>query len=413
MTTSPGAEKPAITTPVASELRLLTQHAEHVVRVTELEERLASGRPLRVKLGVDPTARSVTLGWGVPLRKLRQFQDAGHTAVLIVGDFTARVGDPSGKSQTRPQLTKDEVRVNAEACVGQLLDVLSEENLEIRYNSEWLEGMDLTGVLELAAGYTVAQMLERDDFAKRYGAQQPISLIELLYPLLQGYDSVAVEADVELGGTDQLFNLLVGRSIQRTRGQRPQVVLTMPLLVGLDGVQKMSQSLGNYVGLRDAPGDMFGKLMSIPDDLVAQYGALGAWWDETAVARLSAAAEAGGPEAGRAKRSVARAIVALYHGEEAAKAAEQAFDRAFRERGLPEDVPTAAIPADALTGGRVYLPAVLAGLGLASSRSEARRLLAHGGVRVDGEPVTSEEAERADIEGRVLQVGKRRFVRLS
>lgn len=398
--------------PVGSNLRLLTQHAEHVVRSSELEDLLAEERPLRVKLGVDPTAPSVTLGWAVPLRKLRQFQDAGHVAVLIIGDFTARVGDPSGKSQTRPQLTKEEVRDNAQACVAQLLDILSEENLEVRYNSEWLEGMDLTGVLELAAGYTVAQMLERDDFAKRYEAQQPISMIELLYPLLQGYDSLAVDADVELGGTDQLFNLLVARSVQRTRGQRPQIALTMPLLVGLDGAHKMSQSLGNYVGVRDTPADMFGKLMSIPDHLVAQYAALGAWWDEEAVTQLAAAVEAGGPEAGRAKRSVARAIVALYHGGDAAEAAEQAFDRAFRERRLPEEISNAAIPGEAVTGSNVYLPAVLAGLGLASSRSEARRLLAHGGVRVDGQLVTDEEIARADVEGRVLQVGKRRFVRL-
>ncbi|HYY43767.1 MAG TPA: tyrosine--tRNA ligase, partial [Actinomycetota bacterium] len=260
-----------------ADLGLLTRYADHVVSEPDLAARLEEQRPLRVKLGVDPTARHITLGWAVPLRKLRQFQDAGHTAVLIIGDFTARVGDPSGKSQTRPQLTKEEVDANAEACLAQLLDVLSEQNLEVRRNSEWLESLSLAGVLKLSASYTVAQMLERDDFAKRFNDNRPVSIIEFLYPLLQAYDSVAVQADVELGGTDQLFNLLVGRDIQRAFGQRPQVALTMPLLVGTDGVHKMSQSLDNYIGIREAANEMFGKLMRIPDHLVGQYAAVGAW----------------------------------------------------------------------------------------------------------------------------------------
>ncbi|MCA1617517.1 MAG: tyrosine--tRNA ligase, partial [Acidobacteria bacterium] len=262
------------------------------------------------------------------------------------------------------------------------------------------------------AGHTVAQMLERDDFAKRYRAEQPISLIELIYPLLQGYDSVAVEADVELGGTDQLFNLLVGRSVQRAHGQRPQIALTTPLLVGLDGSHKMSQSLGNYVGVRDDAQDMFGKLMSIPDELVAQYAALGAWWEEAAVAELGARAEGGGPEAGEAKRSVARSIVARYHGRDAARSAEEAFDRTFRERGLPEEIQETAIPSAWVKEGSVYLPGMLAELGLAPSRSAARRLLEQGGVRVDGARVEGEQIAPADLEGRVLQVGKRKFLRL-
>src|SRR5918999_3545887 len=299
---------------VEEQFELLTANAEHVVPAEDLKARLAEGRPLRVKLGVDPTAKEVTLGWAVPLRKLRQFQDAGHTAVLIMGDFTARIGDPSGKSATRPQLSKEVVGEYAQACVAQLLDILSEDNLEVRYNSEWLEPIDLAGVLRLTSQYTVAQMLERDDFAKRYAARRPISIVEFLYPILQAYDSVAVQADVELGGTDQLFNLLVGRDIQKAHGQREQIALTMPLLVGLDGVQKMSQSLGNYIGIRDGPDDMFGKLMSIPDTLVSQYAAYAAGLGNEATAEVSEAAGRGGPAAARGKRRVGRGGVALYRG---------------------------------------------------------------------------------------------------
>jgi tyrosyl-tRNA synthetase len=390
----------------------LTRHAEHVVPEAELRERLREGRPLRVKLGVDPTARDITLGWAVPLRKLRAFQDAGHTAVLIMGDFTARIGDPSGRSATRPQLSADQVRANAKACVAQLLDILSEDNLEVRYNSEWLEPMDLSAVLRLTAEATVAQMLERDDFAKRFEAGKPISIIELVYPLMQGYDSVAVEADVELGGTDQLFNLLVARDLQRAFGGRPQIALTMPLLVGLDGVQKMSQSLGNYVGIREAPAQMFGKLMSIPDKAVGQYAAVAAWMEPDEIGEIEAEAAAGGPGAGRAKRRVARGVVELYHGAAAAQEAEEAFDRVFKDRQVPEEVTEADLPPAAVDGEVVYLPRVLAELGLASSRSEARRLILGGGVRLNLETVIAEEVPLADVRGGLLQVGKRRFVRL-
>src|ERR671915_543759 len=305
------------TTPAPPEqLARLIRRAEHVVREDELARRLEGDRPLRVKLGVDPTARDITLGWAVPLRKLRDFQNEGHTAVLIMGDFTARIGDPSGKSETRPQLSKDEVKANAEECVKQLLDILSEDNLEVRYNSEWLEPLDLADILKLTSRYTVAQMLERDDFSKRYKEQRPISIIEFLYPLLQGYDSVAVEADVELGGTDQLFNLLVGRDLQRAFGQRPQIALTMPLLVGLDGAQKMSQSLNNYVGIREDPAEMFGKLMSLPDEVTTTYASLAAWMTDEEVSEIAQAVSAKGPAAGEAKRRVARAVVTLYHGPE-------------------------------------------------------------------------------------------------
>lgn len=401
-----------MTADVKSQIDALERRAEHVVPRDGLAERLAAGEKLRVKLGLDPTARDVTLGWAVPLRKLRDFQDAGHTAVLILGDFTARIGDPSGKSETRPQLSKEEVQANAGSCLEALLDILSEDNLEVRYNSEWLEPMDMTDILRLTARYTVAQMLERDDFSKRYKENRPISLVEFMYPLLQGYDSVAVRADVELGGTDQLFNLLVGRDLQKAYGQPPQVAMTLPLLEGLDGVQKMSQSLKNYVAIREKPDVMFGQLMSIPDDLIGRYALLATDLDADAVARLESAAHTGGPEAGQAKRAIARRVVAMYHGEPTAEAAEAAFDRQFKRGEAPDEVPEAAIPGDAVDGDQVYLPRVLAELGLAGSRGEARRLLSQGGVKVNGEQTTTETVPLRRLEGALLQVGKRRFVRL-
>jgi tyrosyl-tRNA synthetase len=396
-----------------AQLERLMRNAEHVVPLEELAERLGRDRPLRVKLGVDPTARDITLGWAVPLRKLRQFQDEGHIAVLIMGDFTARIGDPSGKSETRPQLTPEVVRANAEACVEQLLDILTEENLEIRFNSEWLEKLDLADLLKLTSHYTVAQMLERDDFAIRYSEQRPISIVEFMYPLMQGYDSVAIEADVELGGTDQLFNLLVGRDLQRAYGQEPQIALTMPLLVGLDGVQKMSQSLGNYVGIRESPEEIFGKIMSVPDRLAGHYAALAAGMGPDDVSEVETNAGGGGPAAGAAKRRVARAVVDLYHGADEASRAEAAFDRQFVEGAAPEEMPTAGLPGDAVDGNEVYLPRVLAELGLAASRSEARRLIDQGGVRIDGEVTTAEQVPVSRMLGAVLQVGKRRFVRIA
>ena len=398
---------------VAAQLERLTRNAEHVEPGGELELRVAEGRPLRVKLGVDPTASDITLGWAVPLRKLRQFQDEGHTAVLIMGDFTARIGDPSGKSETRPQLSKEEVQANAEKCVQQLLDILSEDNLEVRYNSEWLEPLDLSDVLRLTSHYTVAQMLERNDFSKRYRDRRPISIVEFMYPLLQGYDSVAVKADIELGGTDQLFNLLVGRDLQSAFDQRPQIAMTMPLLIGLDGVQKMSQSLRNYVSIREQPAEMFGRVMSIPDSLVGQYAALATDLEPAEAEKLVKTAAAGGPEAGRAKRAVARAVVELYHGAEEAGGAEDAFDRQFRKKEAPEVVRQMLIPSDAVDHDRVYLPRVLVEAGFAKSGSEAKRLIEGGGVRVNREKVSVLEVSLGDLDDALLQVGKRSFVRLT
>jgi tyrosyl-tRNA synthetase len=399
---------------MADPLAILTSDAAEVVPGDGLEAKLALGRPLRVKLGLDPTAPAVTLGWAVVLRKLRQFQDLGHTAVLIVGDFTARVGDPSGRSETRPRLSKDEVDGFAERLLEQFRLVLSGDRLEVRRNSEWLEPMDMEGVLRLTASTTVARMLERDDFASRYAARLPISMMEFMYPLLQGYDSVAVASDIELGGTDQLFNLLVGRDLQRDAGQDPQVALTMPLLEGLDGVQKMSQSLGNYVGVAEPADEQYGKLMSIPDGLIVRYLRLTTALPAAEVDAVEAGLADGSLAAVDAKRRLASEVVDLYHGAGEGPAAQERFDRVHRDRELPRDVPEAAIPPEALEGGTVWLPRLLVALGRAASNGEARRLVEQGGVRLDGEVVTEAARELApeELRGRVLQVGRRWFARL-
>jgi tyrosyl-tRNA synthetase len=390
---------------------LLAGPAE-VVPEPELRAKLERGRPLRVKLGLDPTAASVTLGWAVVLRKLRQFQDAGHVAVLIVGDFTARVGDPSGKSETRQRLSKEEVEGYAAPLLQQFWVILDPDRTEVRYNSEWLERLDIEGVLRLTASTTVARMLERDDFAARYAEGRPISIMEFLYPLLQGMDSVAVEADVELGGNDQRFNLLVGRDLQRDHGQEPQVALTMPLLVGTDGVQKMSQSLGNYVAITDDPDDMFGKLVRVPDELIAEYRrlTLDFFEDPTEPERVAAGLADGSRDPWQEKRRMAREVVDLYHGEGAGKVAEIHFDRVHHDRAVPEHAQPVRIPAEAVRDGTVWLPRLLHVLGVAGSSSEARRLIAGGAVKLDG--VTVDEADPElpldDVVGKVLQIGRRR-----
>jgi tyrosyl-tRNA synthetase len=394
---------------------LLAGSAE-VVPAEELERKLTLGRPLRVKLGLDPTAPVVTLGWAVVLHKLRQFQDAGHTAVLIVGDFTAQVGDPSGKTETRPRLSQEEVRGYAERLLDQFWRILDPERTEVRYNAEWLEPMSMEEILRLSASTTVARMLERDDFAKRYAEGKPISIMEFLYPLLQGMDSVAVEADVELGGRDQTFNLLVGRDLQREFDQEPQVALTTPLLVGTDGAQKMSQSLGNYIGITDPPDEMFGKLARVPDELIPTYRllALDFFRDPTEAERVEQGLEDGSLEAWDEKRRLAREVVDLYHGQGSGAGAEERFERVHRERELPKEVPNLAIPPDLVMDGRVYLPKLLAVLGLADSNSHARRLIEQGGVRLDGQPVDGDALELPanELKGRVLQVGRRGFARL-
>ena len=376
----------------------LARNTVDVLPAGALEDRLRSGRPLRVKLGMDPTASDVHLGHSVVLQKLREFQDAGHTVVLIIGDFTARVGDPSGRSATRPVLSGEEIDAHARTYVEQAGKVLrTDDRFELRHNSEWLD-MGMEELFRLARVPTVAQLLERDDFARRMAAQEPVSLLELLYPVLQGYDSVAAEADVELGGTDQTFNLLMGRAIQSAYGQAPQVVLTMPLLPGIDGVQKMSKSLDNHIGITEPPEEMYGRTLRAPDSVLAT------WYDLLLGQPV--------PEdmpARDAKRALARALVERFHGPEAAAEAEAAFDRVFVSGDLPDEIEEADVRA--ADGGAVHLPELIADV-FGGSRSEARRAIAQGGVKLDGVPVADLDVPAADLDGRVLQVGKRRFRRL-
>jgi tyrosyl-tRNA synthetase len=399
-----------------ADLRTLLAGPADVVPEDGLREKLELGRPLRVKLGLDPTAADVTLGWAVVLRKLRQFQDAGHVPILIVGDFTARVGDPSGKSDTRPRLPKAQVEGFADRLLDQFWLILDRDRTEVRYNSEWLEPLGMEDVLRLTASATVARMLERDDFAARYRQGKPISIMEFLYPLLQAMDSVAVEADVELGGSDQRFNLLIGRDLQREHGQDPQVALTMPLLVGTDGVQKMSQSLGNYVAITEAPDDMFGKLLRVPDGLVADYRRLTVdfFTDPAEAERVAAGLQDGSLDPWAEKRRMARDVVGLYHGSGSGAAAERRFDAVHREREIPGDIDEVAIPADSVRDGAVWLPRLLATLGVAASNAQGRRLIEQGGVRIDGAVITdaATEIRVADLRGRVLQVSRRTFLRL-
>ncbi len=376
----------------------LTRNAVHVLPEGELERKLDTGRPLRVKLGIDVTSPDIHVGRAIPLQRMRAFQDEGHVGVLIVGDYTTRIGDPSGRSSERPVLSDEEIDANAQTYVDQAMTVLDPARTEVRMNGEWLAKLDFAEIVRLTRVATVAELLTRDDFRKRYEAELPISVSELLYPLAQGYDSVAVEADVELGGTDQLYNLLMGRKVMEAYGLEPQVALTTPLLVSWDG-EKMSSSVGNNVPLTAAPEEQFGRTMRIGDDLLPEWYRLVLESDEDPLA--------GDPMG--AKLRLARFIVARSHGEEAAEAAEAHFTRVVREGRAPEDVPEVTVAAD---GGTVYLPAVLLELGVPST-SEGRRLIAQGGVRLDGEAVTELELPAERLDGALLQAGKRRFARLT
>lgn len=392
---------------------LLSGTAE-VVSAEELEKKLALNRPLRVKLGIDPTATDIHLGFTVVLRKLRQFQDAGHTAVLIIGDVTAMVGDPTGRSATRPQLDSTTVQENAQTYLDQVGSILDPDRLEVRYNSEWLGGMALADLVHLTSRMTVAQMLERNDFANRYASGSPISITEFLYPLLQGWDSVMVEADIELGGSDQLFNNFVGRRLQEQVGQEPQVVITTPLLLGTDGVQKMSKSLNNAIGVRDSPSDQFGKTYSIPDALVTQYMELVAGWSaEERIATLAQMASGELP-IHAAKRKLARRIVDLYHGDGAGARAEAQYDEVFKEGSTPTDIPEVFIDPIIFSHGPIPLARLLAIAGLVPSNKEGARMLGQGGVRLNGDRISDVDflIGHDDVPGTVCQVGKRRWARL-
>ncbi len=399
---------------VEEQLRVLRAGTVDCITEDELREKLASGRPLRVKLGLDPSRPDIHIGHAVVLRKLRQFQELGHTAVLIVGDFTALVGDPSGRSATRPPLSKAEADANAATYFEQARRILLPDALEIRHNSEWLGEMGIDDVLRLTARSTVARMLERDDFAQRYASGSPISVMELLYPLLQAWDSVMVRADVELGGTDQLFNLLAARGLQEQEGQRAQVVLTMPLLVGLDGAQKMSKSLGNYVGITEPPEEQFGKLMRVPDDLMPAYLALTTGWHPDEVEEVTDRLTRGELGPVDAKRLLARTVVDLYHGDGAGAAAEAEFDRVFKEHAAPTEVPEYVISPDELRDGRIEVARLLTLAGLAASNREGRRKIQEGGVYLEDERVSdpSLEVTPDDVDGRLLRLGRRSWVRI-
>jgi tyrosyl-tRNA synthetase len=379
---------------VDAALPRLARNAAHLLPEHGLEEKLKLGRPLRVKYGIDVTAPHVTIGNGVPLQRMRAFQDEGHIGILIVGDYTTRIGDPSGRSAERPILDPEEIDRNAQRYFEHASAIIDPERTELRFNSEWLGKLDFAETLRLTRTITVAQLLERDDFSKRFADSQPISVSELLYPLMQAYDSVAVDADVELGGTDQLYNLLAGREVMQAYGLEPQVVLTVPLLLSWDG-EKMSGSKGNYIGLAESPEEQFGKTMRIPDDM------LELWWT------LLAEQPVPDVEPMEAKLELARFVAQRSHGEEAAEAAEAHFTRVVREGGAPDEIPQQVVPAD----DPVHLPAVIsAAFGL--STSDARRLIAQGGVKLDGTPVEALDMPREELVGRVLQAGKRRFTRL-
>lgn len=396
---------------IDEQVAVLRRGTTEIISEEDLAAKLKLGRPLRVKLGVDPTAAHVTLGWAVVLRKLRDFQRLGHTACLIIGDFTAMIGDPSGKSKTRKQLTREEVQANVDAVSEQFYKILDPQKTEIYFNKDWLGAMTFEDVIRLASRTTVARIMERDDFTKRWEAQQPIALHEILYPLCQGMDSVEIRADVELGGNDQKFNNLVGRTLQSQYGQEPQVVMLSPLLVGTDGKEKMSQSLGNYISVVDEPNAMFGKTMSIPDEIIEN------WFELCTDVPMDEVREmlGEGKNPRDAKVRLAKEIVALYHSAAAADEAEQYFVETFSKRSMPVDAPEAAIPLELVEDGMVSLGAMVAKLGLAKSSGAAKDLLKAGAVSLDGEKLDESHARLAvaDLVGKTLKVGKHQFRRLA
>ncbi len=394
---------------VEEQLSIIKRGCEELLVESELAERIAAGRPLRVKLGMDPTAPDLHLGHTVVLNKLRQFQDLGHHVQFLIGDFTGMIGDPTGKNTTRPPLTREQIQENARTYREQVFKILDPERTEILFNSEWSDKLGAAGMIRVASTYTVARMLERDDFGKRFRASQPIAIHEFLYPLMQGYDSVAMKCDIELGGTDQKFNLLVGRELQKHFGQRPQCILTMPLLEGLDGVNKMSKSLGNYVGIDEPPGEIFGKLMSISDELMWRYVELLSFESLATIARWRREV-ADGRNPRDVKAGFAGEIVARFHSPEAAKRAEEEFEARFRQGAMPEDMAEVSVAAG---NQPVPVAQVLKASGLTASTSEALRMIEQGGVRIDGERVADKSLKLGPGRTVVLQVGKRKFARVT
>jgi tyrosyl-tRNA synthetase len=393
---------------VEADLNVIKHGVDELIVESEMRKKLESGRTLRIKLGLDPTAPDLHLGHTVVLNKLRQFQDLGHTVIFLIGDFTSMIGDPSGRNATRPPLTREQIAENAKTYFSQASLVLDAEKTEIRYNSEWCESLGATGVIKLASRWTVARMLERDDFTKRFQGNIPISIHEFLYPLMQGYDSVALKADVELGGTDQKFNLLVGRELQRQEGQEPQCIITMPLLEGLDGIEKMSKSKNNYVAITDAPNNMFGKIMSISDVAMWKYLLLLSHQSPTQQAALREAV-AGGKNPRDVKVAFAQEIVKRFHSQAAAEAALQDFD-ARHHGGIPEDIPDVSVTA---SEGKITIAQLLKQAGLTPSTGEANRMLEQGGVKLDGEKISDKACVIEAGKTVVAQVGKRKFARVT
>ena len=395
----------------AEQFRLISHGVADLLPEDEFKEKLeksvATNTPLIVKLGLDPTAPDIHLGHTVVLRKLKLFQDFGHKVIILIGDFTARIGDPTGKSVTRPPLTEEQVITNAKTYQEQIFKVLDPEKTEVRFNSEWLSKLDFADVLKLASKYTVARMLERDDFHKRYTEGRPISIHEFMYPLMQGYDSIALKADVEFGGTDQTFNLLMGRHLQGEEGMPEQTIITMPILEGLDGVQKMSKSLGNYIGISEAPSEMYGKAMSIPDELMMRYFMLVTDMSIEEQEQLSKDLESGAAHPRDVKMKLAHTIVRLYHGEEAANFGQDEFVRVFQKHAMPTDIPEYKV---AITEEPVFVPQLLSDAGLTASNGEARRSIKAGAFKIDGEKCNEEHIVLKD--GMVLQVGKRKFIKI-
>ena len=396
---------------IDDQLSLLARGSVDLIAAEDLKNKLArsaaSGRPLRVKAGFDPTAPDLHLGHTVLIQKLKHFQDLGHQVLFLIGDFTGMIGDPTGKSETRKPLTREDVERNAETYRQQIFKILDPARTEVVFNSAWLGELDSYAMIKLASNLTVARMLERDDFKKRFAGGQPISIHEFLYPLIQGYDSVALEADVELGGTDQLFNLLMGRELQRTYGQEPQVVLTMPLLEGLDGVNKMSKSLGNYIGITDPADDIYGKVMSVSDDLMFRYFELLSDRDLDEINALRARIDAGDLHPKAVKMELARELTARFHDREAAARAEENFERVFKKHGLPDEIPEHEVPA-----GEIWLPRLLTDCGLVKGTGEARRLIRQNAVSLDGTKITDEDHSLAGTGEVLIKVGKRRFCRV-
>ncbi len=400
--------------PVEEQLHILSSGVDTIVPLEAFKEKLKKGTPLNIKLGVDPTAPDIHIGHAVPLRKLRQFQDLGHQVILIIGDGTARIGDPSGRNSTRPQLTEEQVAHNAATYVEQAMKILDPDKTKLVYNSEWLLDLNLEKMLGLLGKFTVARILERDDFQKRYSTNQPIALHEFLYPVMQAYDSVVIEADVELGGSDQLFNLLAGRELMEKSGMEPQICMTLPLLEGTDGVQKMSKSYGNYIGITDEADDMFGKVMSIPDELMIKYYRLASSVSVDEIDAIEEGLVCGSLHPNIIKRQLARNIVATYHSEDLAKRAEENFDTLFKQHAIPEDIDEFKADLTPNDEGLVYLARIIVDAKMASSMGEARRLIDGGGVKLNGEALAPRSYNIApeNLQDAILQVGKRKFVKI-